>query len=346
MNLRHYFSMQHILALVSFVYSVTYIAAAIIGEMKNISIVSAIGTFFLCLCSLSVLLRKEPDVYFTAGIMGIGFGLHMLFSFVIALGGDFNIDLGDENADAAFAKLTFILGVIGIIAGLLTLMFSIPLYCGNRYDTKRILIMLGAYLVAYLLPTTILVAFFGRNFFKILEIFALHFLFFIPVVLYIVMIYRTDVGYKGVSSRYNSNIKSLTDSLYSDQNTYVWRSDVIKIANKDEIFEQKNDGHIVSEATLPLIIGGKDAHLVIQNWDNGCKYGMIMRHEEGTLIQTLRFEVSELVTEDGVETSDSFIIYGKDGFFVKILIRDEEVKPSVTGLRKLLIILTGSNSRY
>lgn len=326
MDLKRYFNIQHIMAITIFIIcsgTITYILTH--NELDNIwNIANFTGTLVFLLCSVIVILNPNPDKYFTAGIIGIGFGVMMMGKFLYF----FIVD----------TYISFLLGLVGVGVGFLCICCALPLYCGNRFDTKRlqlfILIYIAGILVACLISTLI-----GNNFLEIIVEYQEEFLLIIPLLMFMIMLNGKGIGYASLGKRIKTSFGMFYDSLYYDNATYMTRTDYL--ATDDDDWETVNEGPIKEQRKIRIISSNRKAYIYFYKWTDGSIKGEICRSDKGTLVQTTRFDVTAVVPNGDEDTCDSFTIYGKEGFFITILVLDKIDKRDMSLPKRMLCSILG-----
>ncbi len=318
MNAKEYFSKQHIVSITCLICMIIYMSIGLYND-DIFTILAWIGTIFLAFVSLLVTVIPRPGKPFTAGIIGFGFGILMLLRFV----GLFQV----------FSIISYIIASVGMCIGMICIFMSFMAFCGDKYNARRMIIIIIIMMCTVIFSLLVEVGIYNKDFNTALDEYKYELLIIIPATMYIILLSDNEISVKGIKKRFVNNVKSISNVMIVDDDAYLIRDDIIRLNDEKSIeWKKSNEHYVEAVTTIPFFIDKKEAKIEIQKWKDGKYWMSIVKSDVGTIMQSMRFEIRDIVPDDDdINRCSSVTIYSSTGYFIRILIKDKDTKSLTKG---------------
>mgnify|MGYP004654594913 CR=1 FL=1 len=223
-----------------------------------------------------------------------------------------------------YEYLSFIVGIIAFIVGVMILISSASLLCGYTHYATRLLQCTAIMTVIELFPI-------WASYNMLMpwsDIFSMYYCIPLMIAVYIVMLaclMHESVRIPSATQKADRNLGMIKDVIYSDPETYITPEDAESLKG----FVEK---HASEELDIPLRCGKEERILRIGRTDGGVPKATVVPGTGENLMSGFRFDVCTLVYDGG----DMLRIYGREGVFVQISVRPAPKKRAIKGSVRLM----------
>lgn len=223
-----------------------------------------------------------------------------------------------------YEYLSFIVGIIAFIVGVMTLVSSASLLCGYTHYATRLLQCTTIMIVIELFPVWV-------SYDMLIPwsvIFSIYYYIPLLIAVYIVMLVclmHESVRIPSTTQKADRNLEMIKDVIYSDPETYITPEDA-------ESLKGFVGGHASEELNIPLRRGRAERILRIEHTDGGVPKATVVPGTGEHLMSGFRFDVCTLIYDGG----DMLRIYGREGVFVQISVRPAPKKRDVKWSARLM----------
>ena len=260
--------------------------------------------------SVLMFIRKNENTMMNAALYGVMCGL-----FILQRSFD-----GFETDNAILVMKATIECTLGV----LMICLNILLCGGNRYNQMRLFILSAFSIVFVLLSSIYMMIMDDAYLWDAIKKYAADFGIAVVIVFYIVILSRPEIRYYSLKKQMAYNVKTLNGTLFVNRDAYMLRSEFVRFVNAE--WTPSDDEGIVETKSGSFVSDGMTAKLTIKRCTDGKTYGSLHLDDNGTSVQGIRFSVTQLVHGD-IETCEDFTVYGEDGFFIVMKIREDPNMP-------------------
>ena len=148
---------------------------------------------------------------------------------------------------------------------------------------------------------------------------------FVVSVTTVLLIGFTDSRYVSPMKRLRLNVEALEATEVTFDNTYMLRQSLRRLTESREYWSDSEDGS-KREITIQLYNRIRRDEMIVKEWFDGTLVCTILpRSRKIQLYKGFTFPIRHIVTGD-IDTTGLVRIYGDNGFFVEIAIRDTHIK--------------------
>ncbi len=223
-----------------------------------------------------------------------------------------------------YEYLSFIVGIIAFIVGVMTLISSASLLCGYTHYATRLLQCTAMMTVIELFPI-------WASYNRLMPwsvIFSTYYCIPLLIAVYIVImacLMHESVRIPSATRKADRNLGMIKDVMYSDPETYITPKDA-------ESLKGFVEGRASEELDIPLRCGREERILRIGRTGGGVPKATVVPGTGENLMSGFRFNVCTLVYDGG----DILRIYGREGVFVQISVRPAPKKRDIRGSVRLM----------
>ncbi len=291
---------------------IVFVAIDFIAMRRSIESTQAVVMIFLSvtvLMSLMMFVKKNENTMMNISVFGIMCGL-----FVLQKSFD-----GYDASDYTVVVLSALESAFGVIM----IYLNILLYGGSRYNQMRLFVISGITIFLLLFVPLIYIGFKDAYLGEAIMKYPADFALIAVLIFYMAVLSRPQVKYYSLNKQMAYNIKTLNSTLFLDSDAYMLRSEFVRFLNTE--WNASDDVGVVGTKSADFVSDGSTAKVVLKKCDDGNVYGSIFTESNGTSIQTPMLPVKQIVYEGDENTCDRFTLYGEDGFFVVLKIKDDVI---------------------
>lgn len=264
-----------------------------------------------------IFLSMYPKGYLSAGVMTLGIVLHFIFfvSFLFA-------DTSEDDELSYIVRLLFYL-----LLGFCTL-FAVKMLIGSTQNTMRVVVVEAAFVVVFLVAYLVEV----HHGLKPIDAFNTLSDYHGTIVLMLVSIIclnMSDSKYVNPMKRLRMNVEALETSTVTSNDTYVMRSQLLDLLDPERSNWTVNPSPgVEKELRLIMYNSLRREMILVRKWegDDTPIVTILPLDLKVHPFKHLNFHIRHIAMIGSKETCARFRMYGDNGFFVDILVRDTHVR--------------------
>ncbi len=302
-----------VLSIITKVAIILFVLMDFIVLRRSIDIAQAVVLVLLFITagiSLLMFIRKNENTLMNAALYGVMCGF-----FILQRSFD-----GFETDDAILVMKATVECALGVMM----ICLNIFLCGGNRYNQMRLFILSAFSIVFVLLSSISTMIMEDAYLWDVMGRYAADFGIVAVIVFYVVILTRPEIRYYSLNKQMAYNVRTLNGTLFVNRDAYMLRSEFVKFVNSE--WTSSDEEGVIETKSGIFFSDGMDAKITVKRCNDGKTYGSLHLDGNGTSVQGIRFPVTQLVYGD-IDTCGDFTVYGEDGFFILMKIRDDYNMP-------------------
>ena len=205
--------------------------------------------------------------------------------------------------------------------------FAIKMIMGSTHNTRRVVVVEMLFIVVFLVVLSVNIHR-GLTFVESMDRLNDYHSSIILMIISVICLSMGDAKYISPMKRLRLNVLALETTTVTFSDMYMIRDSLKALITEDSSeWSDSAEPDIDKELDITLYNTARRERLVIRKWADGELTATFKpRDLEVHLYKYLNFPIKHIACPGGPETCGRVRLYGKEGFFVDILVRDEHIR--------------------
>ena len=232
-------------------------------------------------------------------------------------------DPGEDSSD----YVNYMIRLIFYLLEGFCIFFAIKMMMGSTHNTSRVVIVEALFIAIFLVVLFVNIHR-GLSFVESMDRLNDYHSSIILMIISVICLSMGDAKYMSPMKRLRLNVLALETTTVTFSDMYMMRDSLTALVTEDPSkWNDSAEPEIEKELDITMYNTARRERLVIRKWEDGALTATFKpRDLEVHLYRYLNFPIKHIACPGGPEQCGRVRLYGNEGFFVDILVRDEHIR--------------------
>lgn len=289
------------------------------------------GNVIILAVAVPIMINSKIKASLAAAMMSISFGICGVLEDI------------EYITTPGLNEIAFYICIILIVASGAMVIFGIGLLFEYKYNSERLKIITILSLVVFCIPILLGIRRYGFTeeiWWMIKDAF--------PPVLFLVLLFivllSPEIRFYTAYNRLLTNVIYIREVFSVAKDSWIYRDDLKRLLNYKNEEWTPVGGPIKEEQIYIIHIYKSTLRMIIQRWENGTERLKIAQNRTDVIIDKINMQLTEIIPDGDIENCESFTIFGTDGIFIRLLVRDD--KETIRAKKKAEKLMKNIDPRF
>ena len=263
--------------------------------------------------AIPLLINTKIKASLAAAIMSIAYGIYCVLQ-------NYEI-IASEGLEGFYYYECLLLLILGAVI----ILFGVGLLFKYNYNSKRLQITTIISLVVIAIPILLSIRTgveWNALLVRLIQDGVLSSTIFLSLLL--LVLNSPEIKFYSAYNRLSKNIVYIREVFSVAKDTWIYRNDFRRLVNYENEEWTPVGGPIKEEQIYIIHIYKATLRLMIQRWDDGAVRLKIAQNRTGVIMDKINMQLTEIIPDGDVENCESFTIFGTEGMFIRLLVKDDK----------------------